>query len=49
MLFFAYGTTTLSYFNGDISDLLFTIGIFLECFGILNLDINKVVKGNITK
>ena len=43
MLIFSYGTTTYTYFNGNLADLMFTIGIYLECLGILNLDVRKVL------
>jgi hypothetical protein len=34
-LVFSYTTTRMTYFNGDLGDLIFTIGTFLLSFGVL--------------
>ncbi len=38
IFFFVQTTANSTYFNGNIADILFTIAVFLESIGILNLD-----------
>ena len=41
VFFFVKTISDASYFNGNIADILFTIAVFLESFGIVSLDVNE--------
>jgi hypothetical protein len=36
--FFVLTTSNATYFNGNIADILFTLAVYFECLGIINLD-----------
>ena len=38
VFFFVYTITKGTYFNGNIADILFTLAVYLESLGIINLD-----------
>ncbi|HET7099361.1 MAG TPA: hypothetical protein VFI61_03965 [Patescibacteria group bacterium] len=46
VVFFAYTTITLTYFNGNIADIFYTLAEYFQCLGILNLDPGKVLRKN---